>query len=211
MKRKPILILMTKIPVAGKSKTRLMPNVSADTAAAIALEMIVDTVEKAAVGWAGPIGLLVDSDRRHPRLSELAARFDLTIGTQSEGDLGAKMEHAISEALSRYSAAAVMGCDIPEITPAILRLAYDRLLAGCNVMGPSADGGFYFAGFTDCAPGMFENIEWSAPSTLAAALAQLQACKMSVDVMLPCLKDIDRWRDFVELANNQSRFAEFLP
>ena len=201
---------MTKKPVPGEVKTRLLSHVSAETACAIALEMIVDTIEKAAAYWPGDIWLLVSPDANHPNLIQLAKQYKLQLRTQSAGDLGTKMESAICEALQHAPAAAVMGCDIPSVTPAILEFARNRLLEGRNVMGPSTDGGFYFAGFTQCQFGMFNDIQWSTPTVFEVTLRRLQACKMPVEVMLPCLNDIDHWSDFVDLAKNHSRYSKFL-
>ena len=106
--------------------------------------------------------------------------------------------------------AAIMGCDIPDVSPAVLRVAYDRLVEGHNVIGPSSDGGFYFAGLKQCVPGMFENIEWSTDRVIETVLHRMAACKIPIDVMLPCLQDIDNWRDFEYLAQNQPRYSKFL-
>jgi len=201
---------MTKNPVPGEVKTRLLSHVSAETASAIALEMIVDTIEKAAACWPGNIWLLVSPDASHPKLIQLANQYKLLLRTQSAGDLGIKMESAICEALQHAPAAAVMGCDIPTVTPAILGYASNRLLEGRNVMGPSTDGGFYFAGFTQCQYGIFNDIQWSSSTVFEVTLRRLQACKMPVEVMLPCLNDIDHWSDFVDLAKHQSRYSKFL-
>ena len=210
MNKQPTLILMTKNPVAGEVKTRLLSHVSAKTASAIALEMIIDTIEKATACWQGNIWLLVSPDASHPKLIQLAKQYKLRLRTQSAGDLGTKMESAICEALQHAPAAAVMGCDIPTVTPAILEFANNRLLEGRNVMGPSTDGGFYFAGFTQCQFGMFKDIQWSTSTVFEVTLRRLQACKMPVEVMLPCLNDIDHWSDFVDLAKYQSRYSKFL-
>ncbi len=210
MDNRPALLLFTKKPVPGQVKTRLLPNVSAATAADIALEMMVDTVEKTTACWPGKISLLVSPDTHHPQLRELADRGDLSLGIQSKGDLGVKMESAIRDALALSPAAAVMGCDVPSVSPMILQLAYERMLEGDNVMGPSIDGGFYFAGFQQYRRGMFKDIEWGTPAVFETVLARLHACKMPIEVLLPCLKDVDLWSDFAELADMQPRYLKFL-
>ncbi len=206
----PTLLLFTKKPLPNQVKTRFLPDVSAETAADIALEMIIDTVEKATTGWPGQISLLIEPDVDHPALLALDDRCRITLGKQVDGDLGTKMEAAIRTALHSAPAAAVMGCDIPTITPAILELAFDRLREGYNVMGPSADGGFYFAGFTRHQSGMFNNIEWSTPTVFEITMSRLQECKIPVEVLLPCLNDMDCWTDFVDFAQTQSRYAKYL-
>ena len=209
MKQLPVLILVTKKPVAGKVKTRLMPGASAESAANIAFEMICETVEKSARSWPGERRLLVSPDTKDPRLQDLAKRHNMLLGEQAGGDLGAKMESALCDALTDAPAAAIMGCDIPDISQTMLKLAFDRLTEGKNVLGPSADGGFYMIGLNRIEPGIFEHIEWSTDSVLRDVLQRMQACKIPVDVLLPCLKDIDEWRDFQHLASVNARYAGY--
>ncbi len=210
MDDQPVLILMTKSPIAGYVKTRLTPHVSEKVAAQIAVEMIYDTVEIATTSWPGEVRLLVSPDKGHPAFTEISSHFNVVIGVQSKGDLGSKMNNAIASALKCAPAAAVMGCDIPDITPAILKLAYDRLLEGSTVLGPSSDGGFYFAGFTELRSGLFDQIEWSTPIVLETLLARLRTHDNFERVLLPCLNDIDHWNDFVDFAKSQPRYARFL-
>ncbi len=206
----PVLMLMTKTPVAGQVKTRFLSHVSAQTAALIALEMILDTVATATRSWPGVVQLLIRSDSCNPALEELAKSFNLEIVLQHQGDLGQKMGLAICDTLEQAPAAAVMGCDIPDISPAILELAHARLSEGCNIIGPSADGGFYFAGFSNYIPGIFDHIEWSTSTVFQTVLTRLRTNHRSQTVVLPCLNDIDHWDDFVELADRRSRYAKYL-
>lgn len=210
MSNQPALVLLTKKPVTGQVKTRLTSDTSAETAAAIAWEMIVETVETAVAHWPGEVRMLVSPDADHCDLTDLASRCSFEIGPQAEGDLGEKMESAISNALRTAPAAALMGCDIPDISGKILKLAYSRLAEGYNVIGPSADGGFYFAGLNRCEPDMFDGIEWSTEHVLQIVLHRMRACKIPIDTMLPCLQDIDYWKDFEHLARNKARYRSFL-
>lgn len=210
MKNQPVLVLLTKKPVAGDVKTRLIPHVTAKIAAAIAWEMIVNTVETTVKYWPGELRMLVSPDADHLELFDLASRYGFAIGPQADGNLGQKMESAVCDALRTAPAAAIMGCDIPDVSPGVLAFAYDRLVEGHNVIGPSSDGGFYFAGLKQCVPGMFEDIEWSTDRVIETVLHRMAACKIPIDVILPCLQDIDNWRDFEYLAQNQPRYSKFL-
>ena len=201
---------MAKAPVPGQVKTRFVPHVSTKTAAQIALEMLQDTVDRAVHHWPGVVEILASPDANHPELVKIARHHGLQIRVQSGGDLGEKMAQAIDTTLKNATAGAVMGCDIPDVTPAILELAYNRLLEGHNVMGPSADGGFYFAGFTQFQSNVFDNVLWSTDTVFEIVLARLRACEKPVQVLLPCLSDIDYWSDFVELAKRHPRYAKFL-
>lgn len=206
----PMLALFTKTPIPGAVKTRFVPDTTADIAAAIALEMIEDTVSKAATCWPGPIRLLVSPDAGHPQLTPISVRYNVPVGMQGDGGLGRKMQSAISEGLETSSAVAVMGCDIPTVTSDVLEYAFDALSRGANVIGPSADGGFYLFGTYQRVPGMFDEIAWSTDKVLQSVMIRASELGIRIDVMLPCFKDVDDWGDFEYLTHIVPKYRRFL-
>jgi glycosyltransferase A (GT-A) superfamily protein (DUF2064 family) len=50
--------------------------------------------------------------------------------------------------------------DNPLIDPMIFKIAFELLKENRAVLGPTFDGGFYILGFSDCIPGIFDNINW---------------------------------------------------
>ena len=206
----PILILLTKDPKPGFVKTRFFPSASPDIAAAIALDMIEETVATAVSAWPGPVKLLVSPQADHPKLAKMANQFGIDVAAQSPGDLGEKMESALCDAMNEASSAAVMGCDIPTVSEGLLKFAFGRLTDGATVIGPSADGGFYMVGLQHCIPGMFSGIEWSVDTVLLSMLSRMHEYGIQFDVILPCLQDIDTWGDFQNLAEKFPKFAKYL-
>ncbi|MDE0309801.1 MAG: TIGR04282 family arsenosugar biosynthesis glycosyltransferase [Acidiferrobacterales bacterium] len=210
MMDRPALMLFTKAPLPGRVKTRLLTHTTPETATAIALEMIRDTLSIAADCWPGPVRLLVSPAKAPSELTEMALRYNVTSGTQSQGDLGQKMQSAIREGLESSTAVAVMGCDIPLVTADILEFAFESLAKGANVIGPSADGGFYLIGTHQCVPGMLDSIAWSTDTVLQSVLARSEQLGVRFDVLLPCLNDIDSWEDFEHLASIVPKYRRFL-
>ena len=206
----PSLALFTKSPIPGKVKTRFQPHTTGENAATIALQMIEDTVSKAASTWRGPVSLHVSPDTSHPELIAIAVRYNVVLYTQSPGDLGQKMQSAICQGLESSSAVTILGCDIPSISEYVLDYAFESLLKGSNIIGPSADGGFYMIGMQECVPGMFENIAWSTDTVLEAVVDQSAKLGTRFDVMLPCLNDVDSWEDFEHLAQIDPKYRQFL-
>ena len=143
---KPILYLFAKTPLAGKVKTRLMEKCTAEQAAQIAAVLVEETIALATSNWPGEICLCVWPDINHSIFQELTRKYGLNITLQSSGDLGVKMSAALGEGIIQKGAAAVMGCDVPHCSGAVLKEAYEALEARHNVIGPSVDGGFYFLG-----------------------------------------------------------------
>ena len=206
----PSLALFTKSPIPGKVKTRFLTHTSSETAAAIALQMIEDTVSQAAASWRGPISLHVSPDTSHPELRAIAVRYNVVLCTQSPGDLGQKMQFAICQGLESSSAVTILGCDIPTISEDVLEYAFESLVKGSNIIGPSADGGFYMIGMQKCVPGLFEKITWSTDTVFEAVMAQSDELGTRFDVMLPCLNDIDSWKDFEHLTQIDPKYRKFL-
>lgn len=207
----PTLVLFTKTPIPGTVKTRFLTDTTPEIAAAITLEMIEDTVSKVADCWPGPVRLLVSPNASHPQLTSISVRYNIPIGVQSHGDLGQKMQSAICEGLETSSAVAVMGCDIPMVTSDVLEFAFGALSRGANVVGPSADGGFYLIGTQQCVPGMFDEIRWSTDTVLQAVMMKTSQMGIRFDVLLPCFNDVDSWEDFEFLTSIVPKYRWFLP
>lgn len=207
---RPALILFTKVPLPGRVKTRFLTHTTPEIAAAIAFEMIEDTVLIAKACWPGPVRLLVSPASDHAELTGMAVRYNVNIGIQSQGDLGEKMQSAICEGLETSAAVAIMGCDIPSVTTGILEFAFESLSKGANVIGPSADGGFYLIGTQQCMPGMLDEITWSTDTVLQSVLANSAQLGVRFDILLPCLKDVDSWKDLEHLASIVPKYRRFL-
>ena len=205
----PVLILLTKKPLPGFVKTRLLPNCSAETAADIAFEMIADTIETVTDSWRGQVKLSVAPDTEDRRLKQLTALHSIEMGAQPAGDLGEKMQSLICRELNDAPSAAVMGCDIPTIDRTLIEYAFQQMNNGANVLGPSADGGFYFLGLNNCYSEMMKGIHWGTESVLQSLKSTMKHCKIYFDVVLPCQQDVDTWSDFVYISEIFPRYQKF--
>jgi hypothetical protein len=197
--RQPELILFAKAPIPGRVKTRLQPDYSAPQAARIAAELIRATAKLAAHNWPGVVSLYASPDARHPLFRQLAARYRLRLERQSEGDLGRRMAVALGEGIARATAAAVMGCDVPQCDWETLDEANERVARGRYVLGPTFDGGYYFIGMPRVHVELFENMDWGGPGVLAETLARAARLGIEFD-LLPALRDIDSADDLRTVA-----------
>ncbi len=194
--KKPDLILFAKQPLAGEVKTRLAQVCGAERAAAIAADLIRQTVALAADSWPGEIFLCGAPDTRHPLFEYLAAELHLHLVVQGEGDLGERMLRSLGLGIERRGAAAVMGCDVPHCSPVILEDAFETLARGGSVIGPAMDGGYYFIGLQRADPALFAGLEWGGTRVLDDTQARARAVGVQFHV-LPALRDIDTWEDLV--------------
>ncbi|MBK6584078.1 MAG: glycosyltransferase [Gammaproteobacteria bacterium] len=138
-----------------------------------------------------------------PFLRELAARHGRVIREQGPGDLGQRMQRALSLALSDYPAAILVGSDCPGFDPAYL-LEATRILARTDaVLGPACDGGYVLIGFSRMHEAVFEGPAWGSDSVLAAQRARLLALGQRWEE-LPLRADIDRPEDLWQLGEDVS-------
>lgn len=184
---KNVGILFAKRPAAGKVKTRLAASIGDDLALEIYRELLqrsFDALNEASdevvVAWSG----------------EGEAFFEDTPSFEQEGDdLGARMLHAITEALNRFPGARVVliGADIPRISYVPVEDAFFALKSADVTVGPTNDGGYYLIGMKVPQPYIFHDIEWSTPGVLRETYERCLAAELSFEAVtrLDDLDDID--------------------
>jgi rSAM/selenodomain-associated transferase 1 len=186
----PALVLFAKTPVPGAVKTRLMPEYDTRQVAVIAETLIQWTVQLALAHWRGRVQLSVWPETDHPLFHELCARYDLPVTRQAPGDLGRKMHAALLAWTARGIPAAVMGCDVPHLPPAVLARANHLLRRGRAVLGPSRDGGYYLIGLPRACPLVFRGMPWGNVALLSKTLRVARSANLRF-TLLPALHDID--------------------
>lgn len=188
---RPVLILFAKAPVEGRVKTRLIPYLTPQQAAALHAVLVEDMLQRLKA-LKPATSLELHTDEPTEAWPEATTRC-----LQIEGDLGARMLHAIVSALDKgRTQVMVLGSDA-----AGLPLAHIEELLACPAdvtLGPSADGGYYAISCRRTAPGMFNGVRWSTRNALADTLAAALACGLTAAVGPPWF-DIDTPEDLVRL------------
>ncbi len=188
--------ILAKEPVPGYAKTRLIPTIGADKAAALQADFIRQAVRVAAGTGLGPVALWAAPDASHPLFGRLAEGHDLALQTQPEGDLGVRILAAFTAAAGP---AIVIGTDCPALTPAHLVAAADALRRNEVCLIPAEDGGYVLIGLRRPQPALFSDMPWSTPRV--AALTQERAAGAGLSVAtFPPLWDVDEPADLVRLA-----------
>jgi len=207
--KQPDLILFAKQPVAGQVKTRLQPPCRPEQAADIAAVMIRATVQITTSFWPGDVYLYGAPDADHPLFRQLADEFHVLLAAQSPGDLGEKMYQALADGVKRRGAAAVMGCDVPHCRWDTLELAHDHLARGNNVVGPTADGGYYLIGVQHADPKLFHKLNWGRDDVLDRTIANAASLGISLE-LLPVMQDVDIWDDLAKVAREFAPLKRFV-
>jgi rSAM/selenodomain-associated transferase 1 len=190
------LAVLARAPVAGSAKTRLIPALGADGAAALQQRLIERTVATACTAAIGPVTVWTTPTAPHPCFTALASRHPIALAAQPDGDLGARMLAACEAA---GGPALVIGTDCPVLTPALLQQAAQVLRDGTDVVViPAEDGGYVLIGSRRPQPGLFAGMTWSTDSVMAETRRRLS--QHGLTWQEPALLwDVDRPEDIARL------------
>lgn len=192
------LLVITKAPVPGRSKTRLSPPCTPDQAAGIAAAAVGDTLD---VVRAAPAAHRVVALDGHPGELDLGG---FTVVAQVDGDLGARLAAAFADAMADGPVPTLLiGMDTPQVTPELLvRCAALLESAGPDtaVLGTAPDGGWWALGL-HCAPpaAVLATVPMSRADTAVRTRAALERAGLTV-LDLPQLTDIDHFPDALAVA-----------
>jgi uncharacterized protein len=168
--------ILAKAPVAGFAKTRLIPVLGADGAAALQARLIARAVATACAAAIGPVTLWATPDEAHPAFVAMRAH-GIALARQGEGDLGARMLAAIAAA---NGPSLVIGTDCPVLTPDHLRTAANILRGGTDAVAiPAEDGGYALIGMRASEPALFSAMRWSTPEVMEETRHRLRALGLS--------------------------------
>jgi hypothetical protein len=200
---------MAKAPLAGQVKTRLMPALSADEAAALARAMLLDQLTH--------LLAMVDADlylaftpAAERALFRALAPAGCNLFLQEGDDLGARMANVFATLRARgHRGMVLIGGDLPPVPAEIFAEAFAFLDEQIRrvVLGPSRDGGYYLVGCNQPAPEIFEGMTWSHGHVLAQALAKLASLQIH-SRLLPAWFDIDTVDDLRHLQANLNPVIE---
>lgn len=195
------LIIFTRYPQAGTTKTRLIPALGPQGAADLHRQMAQRMVSVARqISRLRGLAIGIEfTGAKQASMADWLGR-DLSYRRQTDGDLGRRMHAALSRALDPPARRAVLiGTDIPEITAGILNRAFDHLGSHEMVLGPTRDGGYYLIGLAAASvfralPAIFEGIAWSTDTVFAETRRRARRMGLGPAV-LPVLSDVDRPED----------------
>ena len=187
--------VMAKASVAGRSKTRLVPPLSAEEAAELNTAFLRDAADNllAASALANISGWMAYA----PAGSEAFFGSNLPPGIglveTVAPDLGACLLRAADTLLGKgHSAACLVNSDSPTLPVGYIVAAATALAAPGDrvVLGPATDGGYYLIGMKHSHRALFRDIDWSTERVLRQTLARADALGLAV-VMLPSWYDVD--------------------
>lgn len=200
MRTRNSLLIMTRYPQPGTTKTRLIPDLGARGAAALQKQLTEKTVASAKV-----LQERLDVDLFIHFYGGRAEKMETWLGPmhfipQAAGNIGEKMQAAFTQACAAdYRFVVLIGSDIPGLTADILHQAFHTLHDGRPVLGPTEDGGYYLVGLDGAFapkvfPLLFANMAWSTDDVFATSFKRLRRAGHE-PVILPQLRDVDTAED----------------
>lgn len=189
------IAVMAKASIPGRTKTRLVPPLTADEAAEINTSFLIDVADNllAASAQASIKGVMAYAPAGSaPFFRErLPARVDL-LETVKPG-FGQCLLHAATSLLAAgHAAVCLLKSDSPTLPTAYLVAAATALAAPGDrvVLGPSTDGGYYLIGLKQAHARLFEDVDWSTERVFAQTLARAAELGLAVHE-LPAWYDVD--------------------
>jgi uncharacterized protein len=197
-----VVLVFTKYPDAGYAKTRLIPLLGAERAAAVSrslTERCLNTVRAYASESSLTSVVVHYATRSGSDPGAQAARMQEWIGApdgewlvaQSHGDLGRRLAEAFRQAFEGgASRVVVVGTDIPEIDATLMREAFKQLNDSDTVIGPARDGGYYLLGMRKENAGVFNGVNWSTGTVFEDTKRNIERLGLRYSA-LRVLRDID--------------------
>jgi rSAM/selenodomain-associated transferase 1 len=195
------LAVFCKIPEKGFVKTRLAASVGDQKALATYLDLL-----KITDGETRPFSssrhlfltsAVQDSVEKMQSVLQQQNLFTdpetTFIAQQGEG-LGQRMSTAFEKLFQNHQSVVLIGCDLPDLTSALISNAFDALQSNDVVIGPSCDGGYYLIGLKKETPDLFKEISWSTEKVLKQTLEKAKKLSLKVQ-LLDRLRDIDTLDD----------------
>lgn len=187
---RPTLVVMIKEPHPGRVKTRLGRDIGMVGAAWWFRHQVGKLLRRLRdPRWDLVLAVSPDTEG----LTSRVWPADLPRWPQGRGDLGDRMGRALYQL--GPGPVAVIGADIPGITPPRIAEAFAALGAADAVLGPAPDGGYWLIGWAGrrALPSrLFEGVRWSTEHTRTDTLHGLRGCRVA---QVAKLRDVDTVAD----------------
>jgi rSAM/selenodomain-associated transferase 1 len=189
------LAVMIKSPRAGAVKTRLVPPLTFDEAAALSICFLRDTASNiagvASYGASEGVAVYTPLGSESAFDGLLHAGFNLV--AQRGVSFGERLFHAAEDLLALgYGSLCLIDSDSPTLPDGFLIDAVRWLAQPGDrvVLGPSDDGGYYLIGLKQAHARLFEEIAWSTDQVLRQTIERARELALEIS-MLPAWYDVD--------------------
>jgi rSAM/selenodomain-associated transferase 1 len=191
------LILMTRAPIPGKTKTRLEPFLSPEQCASLHRAFIMDIYNTIKAVNADII--IYYTPERHKAMMHNILGDEVRLIPQIQGGLGERMHQGLAGCFAEgYDKCVLIGSDIPTISVGVLENAFQELNHKDVVIGPTEDGGYYLIGMKKSKKEIFDKKFYGTQTVYQNTLGSIKKAKLTYSEM-PIGYDIDVYEDLMLL------------
>lgn len=191
-------LIFAKAPRPGLAKTRLIPRLGAEGAAALARRMLDHMLANALEAAIGPVELCASPAVSDVAWQGIALPDGITCSAQGEGDLGTRLARHAQRVVANGEALLLVGTDCIELTAEALRGAARALQSHDTFMHPASDGGYALLGLRRYEDRLFSNIQWSTDSVARSTIERIESLGWSL-LRGAVVHDIDEPTDLQHL------------
>ncbi|MFP4661445.1 MAG: TIGR04282 family arsenosugar biosynthesis glycosyltransferase [Halanaerobiales bacterium] len=196
------IVVMSRAPIPGKTKTRLMTHLSEEEAAELHKSFLRD-ISKLLSSLSNFNDIKLYLSYTPPVYRHL---FDGLIGedfnfiVQQGRDLGEKMYNSLQQVRADNEKQIIIGSDLPFLQPEIFIKAIEELERNDIVFGPTPDGGYYLLGVKESHPYLFERDCWGGSEVLKKTIAEIDdRARYKYSLIKEC-RDVDTFEDLQNLS-----------
>lgn len=195
-----MLIQLTKTPVPGQVKTRLISVLGEEGSCDLhkkltrCMAKVLSNVPNMEYQlWSSNAGEYIEN---------MVNEFQLIHHLQVGVGLGERLQHCVEQSIQKYSNILIVGSDCPFINEDTILQACKALNNKPVVFVPANDGGYVLIGlridvntmFNTLAEHLFKDMPWGSNKVLETSIKRLEKLGVSYS-LLPPLSDIDRPED----------------
>jgi len=199
-------IIFAKAPLAGFAKTRLIPALGQEDAAALARNMLIDTLHEAISADIGVVELCVTPTIQDSAWQGVTLPTGIEISDQGEGDLGERLSRSVARLALNGESVLLIGTDCVEMTGSLLRNAAQALLEHDSAIHCTTDGGYALLGLNRYNPLLFSDMPWSSNDVASLTLDRIRKFGWSLHVG-EVLRDVDEPQDLEFLPKKWGVYA----
>lgn len=191
------LIIFTRYPEPGTTKTRLIPALDALGAATLQKQMteyVLSQARELQSFYLAAIEVRFAGGDRQLMQDWLGKDFHYV--AQGTGDLGCRLTKALIDAQRNgIESVVIIGSDCPQLKAQTIAQAFQLLHHNNDlVIGPALDGGYYLIGLNRLIPELFIGIDWGTERVLSRTVDTARKLNLAI-AYLPTLADVDRPED----------------
>lgn len=193
------ILVMARAPVPGEAKTRLIPALGEEGAAALHSSFVECLLRELGDAAIAPVTLCCTPNTAHPFFEQCRQRYGVSLQQQHGEGLGERLHYAMHVSLQSHRYAVVVGCDIPQLGAVDIDNAIRALIAGENAaITPTEDGGYALLALKEAAQGLFDGVEWGGAEVMSQTRQRMTDLGWHWHE-LRTLWDVDRPEDLVRL------------